>query len=131
MAALDRFYCTILGALEMPFLKALKLSRTRSDNPKSKSFRSAFVDSHDRFVLSVALKNVLFHLIIYQPIICLTVFECEKKRRKLRCLLELLTCIFASYHTHVFVRNSRYMRFPTMWYVRPAKAQTSLCILPV
>ena len=22
------------------------------------------------------------------------------------------------------------MRFPTMWYVRPAKAQTSLCIVP-
>ena len=26
---------------------------------------------------------------------------------------------------------SRDTRFPTMWYVRPAKAQTSLCIRPV
>ena len=26
---------------------------------------------------------------------------------------------------------SRAMRFPTMWYVRPAKAQTSLCICAV
>ena len=44
----------------MPFLKALKLSRT--DNPKSKSFRSAFIDTYERFGLSVALKNVSFHL---------------------------------------------------------------------
>ena len=42
--------------------------------------------------------------------------------------IELFPPYFGLYsNTHL----NRDMRFPTMWYVRPAEAQTSLCIRAV
>ena len=50
-------------------------------------------------------------------------------------ICNILFIFGANQATHSLTRSiwhlSRDMRFPTMWYVRPAKAQTSLCICAV
>ena len=52
------------------------------------------------------------------------------KSFKITCLVDkLIMCDFLLYSNTVHM--SRNMRFPTMWYVRPAKAQTSLHISAV
>ena len=65
-----------------------------------------------------------------EPIREILVLVASSSRRSVPVLFACYKFRFSPVEDHIQTLG-RDMRFPTMWYVRPAKAHTSLCILAV